>query len=98
MTFRTPAPAAARPHNRGMGRRVGRGTIDGVPAQRPRVVIVDDHPAFRRAARALLDARGFTVVGEASESTAAQTLVARLAPDAVLLDVGLGAECGFDVA
>jgi DNA-binding NarL/FixJ family response regulator len=61
-------------------------------------VIVDDHASFRCVARALLDQRGFAVVGEANGGAAACELVARVAPDAVLLDVGLGAECGFDVA
>jgi DNA-binding NarL/FixJ family response regulator len=66
-----------------------------VPA---RVVIVDDHPDFRRAARELLAARGHTVVGEADCGAAAQELVARLVPDVVMLDVRLGDECGLDVA
>ena len=29
------------------------------------VLIVDDHPSFRRSARAMLEADGFAVVGEA---------------------------------
>ena len=33
------------------------------------VVIVDDHDAFRVAARALLEAEGFSVVGEAAALT-----------------------------
>jgi DNA-binding NarL/FixJ family response regulator len=70
----------------------------GVCAPRPRVVIVDDHAAFRRAARELLDQRGYAVVGEADRAAAALDLAARLAPDFILLDVCLGEECGFDVA
>ena len=31
----------------------------------PSLLIVDDHEDFRRSARALLEAEGFTVVGEA---------------------------------
>jgi two-component system response regulator EvgA len=64
----------------------------------PSVVIVDDHPVFRRAARELLEARGHHVLGEADCGAAAHALVARLAPQAVVLDVELGHECGFDVA
>ncbi len=32
---------------------------------RPTVLIVDDHEGFRTSARALLEAEGFDVVGEA---------------------------------
>jgi len=71
--------------------------MSGVP-ERPTIVIVDDHPSFRRVARDLLHARGFAVVGEAEHAAAAQEVVGRTAPDAVLLDVGLGEESGFAVA
>src|SRR5689334_13028061 len=63
-----------------------------------RVLIVDDQPVFRRAARDLLEARGYTVVGEADGLAAALEALDRCAPDAVLLDVHLGAECGFAAA
>jgi DNA-binding NarL/FixJ family response regulator len=63
----------------------------------PRVVIVDDHPTFRHAARMLLAARGYDVVGEASCAASALDAVARHAPQAVLLDVGLGHDDGFEV-
>src|SRR4051794_2602444 len=62
------------------------------------VVIVDDHPGLRRTVRELLKARGHAVVGEADCAAAAQELVSRLVPDAVLLDLQLGDRCGFDVA
>lgn len=62
------------------------------------VVIVDDHPGFRGAVRELLEARGHAVVGEADCAAAALELVSQLVPDAVLLDVELGHECGLDVA
>lgn len=77
-----------------MARRVT--SLVGVPLCR--VLIVDDQPGFRRAARALLESRGYAVAGEADGLRAALDAVARLAPDAVLLDVCLGCECGFDVA
>jgi two-component system response regulator EvgA len=63
-----------------------------------RVVVVDDHSSFRRAARVLLRSRGFHVVGEADCGASAQHLVDALRPDGVLLDLRLGAECGLDVA
>src|SRR3954452_9977975 len=63
----------------------------------PRVVIVDDHSTFRHAARMLLVARGYDVVGEASGAASALEAGERHAPQAVLLDVRLGDDDGFDV-
>jgi DNA-binding NarL/FixJ family response regulator len=34
---------------------------------RPTILIVDDHEAFRAAARSLLEAEGFAMVGEAAD-------------------------------
>ena len=65
---------------------------------RPSVLIVDDHAAFRAAARELLEADGFRVVGEAADGAAALTAIAELEPDVVLLDVQLPDLNGFDVA
>ena len=64
----------------------------------PRVLIVDHHPSFRRAARELLAARGFAVVGETECGAAARTLVEQIRPNLVIVDVRLGAECGYDLA
>jgi DNA-binding NarL/FixJ family response regulator len=63
-----------------------------------RVLIVDDQPYFRHVARELLELRGYTVVGEAGCAASALDAVARLRPDAVLLDVCLGADDGHEVA
>lgn len=65
---------------------------------RPTVLIVDDHPPFRAAARAVLEAEGFGVVGEAGDATAALLACARLSPQVVLLDVQLPGPDGFAVA
>ena len=62
-----------------------------------RVVIVDEAPAFRRAARELLERRGYAVAAEADSAKAAIAAVERFAPDAVLLDVDLRDANGFDV-
>jgi DNA-binding NarL/FixJ family response regulator len=70
----------------------------GIPASPPRILIVDDQPVFRSAARMLLEARGFEVVGEADCAAGALDAAARLAPDGVLLDVYLGEQSGVDVA
>ncbi len=62
------------------------------------VLIVDDHPRFRRSARALLEFEGFEVVGEAATGAEALALTAELAPEALLLDVQLPDFDGFEVA
>src|SRR5437879_5125444 len=61
------------------------------------VVVVDDHPGFRRFARALLEADGFTVIGEASDGTSGLDATERLRPDVLLLDVQLPDIDGFEV-
>ncbi len=62
-----------------------------------RVLVVDDHPSFRRCARALLEAEGFDVVGEAENGTAALELAEQLEPELVLVDVQLPDLDGFEV-
>ena len=63
-----------------------------------RVLVVDDHPSFRRCASALLAAEGFEVVGEAADGESALIAAGRLAPELVLLDVQLPDLDGFEVA
>jgi DNA-binding NarL/FixJ family response regulator len=53
------------------------------------VLIVDDNASFRAVARALLQAGGFRVIGEADSIAAALTSAAVTRPDVVLLDIGL---------
>jgi DNA-binding NarL/FixJ family response regulator len=62
------------------------------------VLIVDDHPTFRRFARRLLEEFGFAVVGEAPNGAAAIEATARLRPETILLDVLLPDASGLDVA
>ena len=61
------------------------------------VLIVDDHPSFRASARAILEADGFSIVGEAEDGATGLALLRRLRPDVVLLDVQLPDMSGFDV-
>jgi DNA-binding NarL/FixJ family response regulator len=61
-------------------------------------LIVDDHAGFRHTARALLEAEGFEVVGEAANGETGLTEAARLRPGLVLLDIQLPDLDGFEVA
>ncbi len=62
------------------------------------VLIVDDHASFRSLAKALLQAEGYTVVGEAANGAGALREARRLRPELVLLDVQLPDMDGFEVA
>jgi DNA-binding NarL/FixJ family response regulator len=61
-----------------------RATISPVAAT---VLIVDDHAGFRSFARALLEAEGFDVVGEAADGASALAAARALSPELMLLDV-----------
>lgn len=62
------------------------------------LLIVDDHPDFRRAARELLSSVDFVVVGEAAGAVDAIRLATALEPELVLLDIRLPDGDGFAVA
>jgi CheY-like chemotaxis protein len=61
------------------------------------VLIVDDHPGFRAAARRLLELEGYVVVGEAEDGMTALHAARELRPEVVLLDVQLPDIDGFEV-
>ncbi|HEU4331661.1 MAG TPA: response regulator transcription factor [Lapillicoccus sp.] len=54
-----------------------------------RLLIVDDHPVFRRGLAVLFTSAGYDVVGEAAGSAEAVALARSTAPDVVLMDLGL---------
>ena len=62
------------------------------------VLIVDDHDGFRSLAKALLEAEGFEVVGEAGDAVGALAAAELLRPGVVLLDIQLPGIDGFEVA
>jgi DNA-binding NarL/FixJ family response regulator len=62
------------------------------------ILIVDDHTAFRTIVRAVLEADGYHVVGEAPDGRAGLSAALSLKPDVVLLDVRLPDMDGFAVA
>ena len=61
------------------------------------ILIVDDHDGFRRLARGMLEAAGFTVAEAATGAEATQA-VRTVRPGLVLLDIGLPDFDGFEVA
>jgi DNA-binding NarL/FixJ family response regulator len=60
------------------------------------VVLVDDHTYFRRGLRDLLQARGIVVAGEASSGSQAITVVRRIEPDVVVMDLRMPGMSGVD--
>jgi two-component system, NarL family, invasion response regulator UvrY len=62
-----------------------------------RVVIVDDQPPFRDAARLVFDLLDeFDVVGEATSGEEALAMVEALSPDLVLMDINLPGMSGVE--
>jgi DNA-binding NarL/FixJ family response regulator len=62
-----------------------------------RVVIVDDQPPFRTAARLVVESTdGFDVVGEAESGEESLEVVRELKPDVVLMDVNLPGMNGLE--
>lgn len=55
-----------------------------------RVMLIDDHPVVRAGLRAIIEARGFIVVGEASTGEESLAMASTLNPDVVLCDLRLG--------
>jgi len=63
------------------------------------VVLVDDHPMFRKGLRLLLeDESDFSVIGEAGDGEGAIELIKELAPDIAVLDISMPEMNGIDAA
>lgn len=54
-----------------------------------RILIADDHALFRDSLRSLLEAHGFTVVGEARDGQEALELARQLQPEVLLMDLSM---------
>lgn len=63
-----------------------------------RILIVDDHPVFRRGLAFLLSSSGYEIAGEATSGAEAIEAIRERSPDVVLLDLGLPELHGSAVA
>jgi DNA-binding NarL/FixJ family response regulator len=64
-----------------------------------RLLLVDDHAVVRSGLRMLLESQGeILIVGEAGTAAEALEAVRRLAPDVVLMDIGLPEVSGIEAA
>lgn len=64
-----------------------------------RVMVVDDQPAFRRAAASVIEVTdGFTLVAELDDGAGAAALAERERADLVLIDVNMPGVGGVDAA
>jgi len=61
-----------------------------------RIVVVDDHPVFRKGLIALLRVEGHDVVAEASDGVEAVAVVTAELPDVVLMDLSMPLRDGFE--
>jgi DNA-binding NarL/FixJ family response regulator len=77
------------------------GVIDNPKCDSPatiRMVVVDDHPLFRHGLTQLLNSDdGFAVCGEASSAPEAMTLIRKLKPNLVIVDLGLKGPGGLEL-
>ena len=68
-------------------------------AKTPRILLVDDHELVRRGLRALLEMQpGWVVCGEAADGRTAVDLAQKLAPDMVVMDIGMPQLNGIEAA
>jgi DNA-binding NarL/FixJ family response regulator len=75
--------------------------VAGIPGQGvlASILIVDDHPAIRKALRAAFeDQPGFTVCGEAEDGFDAIGKAKKLAPDMIVLDLRMPVMDGLEAA
>ena len=77
------------------------GVVDNPKCELPesiRIVVVDDHPLFRHGLVQLLNSDdGFSVCGEASSAPEALTLIRKLRPHMVIVDLGLKGPGGLEL-
>jgi DNA-binding NarL/FixJ family response regulator len=69
------------------------------PPRAKRIVIVDDHPLFRKGLEELINNSddGFAVCGEASNAAEGMSVIRKLKPDLVIVDISLPGANGIEL-
>jgi DNA-binding NarL/FixJ family response regulator len=69
------------------------------PPGAKRIVIVDDHPLFRKGLEELINHsdKGFAVCGEASDAVQAMSLIREIRPDLAIVDLSLPGANGIEL-
>src|SRR5215813_9361071 len=68
------------------------------PPEAKRIVIVDDHPLFRKGLQDLIHSdQSFAVCGEASDAAEAMEVVRKLHPDLAIVDLSLPGANGIEL-
>jgi DNA-binding NarL/FixJ family response regulator len=68
------------------------------PPEAKRIVIVDDHPLFRKGLQELIHSDGaFAVCGEASDAAEAMDVIRQLKPDLAIVDLSLPGANGIEL-
>jgi DNA-binding NarL/FixJ family response regulator len=68
-------------------------------SQKLRILIVDDHPVFRRGLREIIgESKRFQIVGEAADGAVGLKLAGELRPDIIVLDVDMPHLNGLQMA
>jgi DNA-binding NarL/FixJ family response regulator len=68
------------------------------PPEAKRIVIVDDHPLFRKGLKEMIDSDGtFAVCGEAGNTAEAMEIIRKLHPDMTIVDLSLPGANGVEL-
>ncbi len=68
------------------------------PPAAKRIVIVDDHPLFRKGLEQLINSNdGLAICGEAANAAEGMDVIRRIAPDMVIVDVSLPGANGIEL-
>ena len=79
------------------GRSTDKSPQRDVPAAR-RIMIVDDHPLFRKGLQELIQSESaFAVCGEAGNASEAMDVIRKLSPDLVIVDLSLPGTNGIEL-
>lgn len=62
-----------------------------------KVIIVDDHPIARMAIRFLIEKEGHSIIAESGDGAEALTLIDKLHPDILVIDIDIASLDGIEV-